>query len=191
MSRAAFDHAISFYLDTVARISSGQWQAPGLGVWNVRELVSHASRAMTTVEQYSAIGAESAGIGSSDDIAERGREAARALGDDTASAVNDIAADIAARVRARVYSLPDDHPMATPFGQMRLGDYLRSRVAELTIHTLDLADAIGASVEAPEDCMRESLYLLADLAVRRGTGKDIAFGLTGRRTLGEGFTLVP
>ena len=167
MSRAAFDQAISFFLDSVARIPSGQWEAPGLGVWSVRDLVGHASRAMTTVEQYAAIGAEATGIGSSDDIAERGREAGRALGDDPLNTLRDIAA----KVRALVDTLPDGHSMAPPLGKVSLMRYLRSRVAEITIHTSGLADAIGISVEPSEECMRESLYWLSDLAVRRGAGK--------------------
>jgi len=81
--------------------------------------------------------------------------------------------------------------MNTPAGTRPLVRYLQSRITELTIHTLDLSDAIGITSEAPDECLRLTLYRLADIAVRTSMAKDVAFGLTGRRALGEGFTLVP
>ena len=187
MSRTAFKQAIEFFLDIVSRIPSDQWTAPALGVWNVRDLVGHTSRAMTTVEQYATVGADSFGVGLSSDIAERGREAARALGDDAVTTVRSIAK----RVVSLVNNLPDNHLLKTPFGEQRLVNYLPSRVSELTVHTLDLADAVSQSVDAPPDCLRESLYFLSDLAVRRGLAKDVIYSLTGRRALADKFSLLP
>lgn len=187
MSREAFNQAATFFGDTVSHITPDQWEAPGLGVWNVRDLVGHTARAMLTVEQYATVGAGKAVIGTSDDVAERGREAGRALGHDPASAVQEIAR----RVVALVASLPDDHPIETPYGKPVLATYLRSRVTELTIHTMDLADAVGLSVEPPGESMRVTLYMLIDLARRGGVVKDVAFALTGRGTLPDGFSLLP
>ena len=187
MSREAFEQAASFFVGTVALVPAGQWETLALRVWNVRDLVGHTSRAMLNVEQYATVGADRTGFGTAEDIAERGREAGRALGDDPAGAVREIAT----RVLDLVEGLPDDHPVKTPAGERPLVRYLRSRVTELTIHTVDLADALGLEVEAPEECWRVALYGLADMAVRGGTAKEVAFVLTGRRALADGFSLVP
>ncbi len=186
MSREAFEQAVPFFVETAAQVQPDQWETLALGVWNVRDLVGHTSRAMLNVEQYATVGADRAGFGTADDIAERGREAGRALGDDPAGAVREIAT----RVLGLVSGLPDDHPMRTPAGERPLARYLRSRVTELTIHTVDLASALGLAVEVPEECWRITLYGLADMAVRGGTAKEVAFALTGRGALADGFSLV-
>ena len=186
MSREAFEQAVPFFVETVALVPANQWETLALGVWNVRDLVGHASRAMLTVEQYATIGADRAGFGTADDIAERGREAGRALGDDPAGAVREIAA----RVLGLVAGLPYDHPVRTPAGERPLVGYLRSRVTELTIHTVDLANALGLEVDVPEECWRVTLHVLADMAVRGGSAKEVAFALTGRAGLADGFSLV-
>ena len=64
-------------------------------------------------------------------------------------------------------------------------------MAELTIHTADLANALGLDVEAPDECWRIALYWLSDMAVRGNNAKEVAFALTGRRALADGFSLVP
>ena len=187
MSRQAFDQAVTFFVDTVSRIPADQWDAPGLGVWDVRSLVGHTTRALLTVEQYAAVGADRVGFGTAGDIAERGRAAGQALGDDPAAAVREIAE----RVVSLVASLPDDHPLKTPAGELPLTSYLPSRVLELTLHAMDLAGAIGATVEPPIECMRAALYALSDSALRGGVGRDVAFALTGRKPLADGFSLLP
>jgi uncharacterized protein (TIGR03083 family) len=187
MSKDVFGQAVAFFVHTTRRIPPEAWDSIALGEWTVRDLVGHTSRAMLTVEQYATAGADREGFGSSDDIADHGRAAGRDWGDAPTQTVDDIAQ----RVTALVASLPDDHPMNTPAGTRPLVRYLQSRITELTIHTLDLADAIGLTSEAPDECLRLTLYGLADIAVRTRMAKDVAFGLTGRRALGEGFTLVP
>ena len=56
MSREAFEQAVPFFVETVAQVRSDQWEELALGVWNVRDLVGHTSRAMLTVEQYATVG---------------------------------------------------------------------------------------------------------------------------------------
>ena len=187
MSREAFEQAVPFFVGTVTRVEPEQWETLALGVWSVRDLVGHTGRAMLTVEQYATVGADRTGFGTAEEIAERGRAAGRALGDDPAGAVREIVA----RVLSLVGGLPDDHPLKTPAGERPLVRYLGSRVAELTIHTVDLAEALGLEVEVPAECWRATLYSLADMAVRGGTASQVAFALTGRRALSDGFSLVP
>ena len=51
MSRETYEEAIEFFVSTVAQVPADSWSEPALGVWNVRDLAGHASRAMLTVEQ--------------------------------------------------------------------------------------------------------------------------------------------
>ena len=139
------------------------------------------------MEEYATERTTRSGFGTPDEIAERGRQAGRALGDDPVSALRTLAD----RVLALVEGLPDDHPMHTPTGVRPLSQYLPTRVAELTIHTVDLARALGTEADPPPECVRVTLYALADYAIRQGAGVDVAFALTGREPLPQGFSVVP
>ena len=187
MSKETFNEAVAFFLDVASRLPDDAWPNEALGVWNVRDLVGHTSRAILLVEEYATEGTTRSGFGTPDEIAERGRQAGRALGDDPVGALHALAD----RVLALVERLPDDHPMHTPGGMRPLSRYLPSRVAELTIHTVDLANALGMDAEPPRECLRSTLYALADYAIREGTGAEVAFALTGRAPLPPGFSVVP
>ena len=187
MSKETFNEAVRFFLDVASRVPDDAWMNEALGVWNVRDLVGHTSRAILLVEEYATEGTTRSGFGTPDEIAERGRQAGQALGDDPVGALRPLAD----RVLALVERLPDDHPMHTPGGVRPLSRYLPTRVAELTIHTIDLANALKMDAEPPQECVRATLYVLADYAVREGTGTDVAFALTGRAPLPPGFSVVP
>ena len=187
MSKETFSEAVGFFLDVASRVPDDAWTKDALGVWNVRDLVGHTSRAILLVEEYATEGTTRTNVGSPNEIAERGRQAGRALGDDPVSAVR-VLAD---RVLELVDSLPDDHPVHTPGGVRPLSRYLPTRVAELTVHTIDLAEALGVEAVPPRECIRATLYVLADYAVRQETGVQAAFALTGRAPLPPGFSVVP
>lgn len=187
MSKETFSEAVAFFLDVASRVPDDDWASEALGVWNVRDLVGHTSRAILLVEEYATEGTTRSGFGTPDEIAERGRQAGHALGDDPVGALHALAD----RVLGLVEGLPDDHPTHTPSGVRPLSRYLPTRVAELTIHTVDLANALGMEVEPPRECVRATLYVLADYAVREGTGTEVAFALTGRAPLPPGFSVVP
>ncbi len=137
--RYAFSEASAGFLDAVLAVPDDAWTAPGLGVWNVRELVGHTSRALVTVEQYldtmpAAVtlrtpldyytaGLQAATPALHDDVAERGRQAGAALGDDPVGAIREIVQ----RVVDRVASEPDDAVCTSRFGGMLLIDYLPTR----------------------------------------------------------------
>ena len=44
--------ASAAFVDAVVGITSDEWSEPGLGVWNVRELVGHTMRAFSTVHRF-------------------------------------------------------------------------------------------------------------------------------------------
>lgn len=200
MTRHAFQQAAGFFLQAVEQIPEDCWDAPGLGVWTVRDLVGHTCRAITTVETYSAQPAGRVELARPVDymmrametwaepgaVAERGRRAGRELGEKPALTVRETAE----RVLARLDQMPDSAILGVPVGGMRLIDYLPTRVFELTIHTLDIAAAIGRDVEPPQSAMKMTLYLLADRALRLGQGPALALATTGRQPLPEGFTLL-
>ncbi len=52
MIRDAYQSATGVFVETVAQIREPQWHHLGLGVWTVRDLVGHTSRALLTVETY-------------------------------------------------------------------------------------------------------------------------------------------
>ncbi len=196
MSKEAYKQAARFFVDTVARVQPTKWDDDGLGEWNVRDLVGHTSRSLTRVEEFCAEPAEKATVLSAaehyrlpadnDEIAERGREAGAELGDDPAAAVR-TAAD---RVLPLLDGFSEDMFISYPNGSIRLGDYLETRVVELTVHTLDLANAIGADAEAPDEALSVTLHLLADLAVASGQGAALALAATGRGLLPDRFSLM-
>jgi Mycothiol maleylpyruvate isomerase N-terminal domain len=151
--RAAFEEAAATFLATVTKVQQHQWDLPGVGVWNVRELTAHTLRALTTIEQYlmaepivdrvlddatdyyrTALG--DANVHAS--VAERGRAAGAQLTDPVGESEA-----TAQRVLALVASTADDEPVNTSVGQMMFSEYLATRTAELALHTIDIQRATG------------------------------------------------
>lgn len=198
--RAAFVEASEYFVATSSAVPDGHWDRPALGVWSMRDLVGHTSRSLLTVEAYLAGSAAHvdlhdpteyflatlAGMADEAAVAERGRQAGAALGGDPVQSVRDIAA----RVVPLVQRAADDALVGTPWGGMKLIDYLPTRVFELSIHTLDLAAALGLQGDLPEPSSRVTWGLIADLARRRGVQNDILRALTGRSGLSPGFTIL-
>ncbi len=197
MIREAYESAAKWFVNTVEQIGATQWEQPGLGVWTVRDLVGHTSRALLTVELYLAQPAAQrevirpvdyllraqAGLADPASVAARGRAAGVALGPDPIAAVRDIAA----RVLAQVKTASDDVLVSTPVGGMRLIDYLPSRIFELAVHTLDIAAALPVMVTLPEPVAAVALHLLADLALQPDKAAALLLAATGRRALPAGF----
>ena len=200
MSRAAYRQAVACFLETAGKVKPEQWDTPALGVWTVRDLVGHASRSITRVEEFGTRRAESVDIASathhyrrslrqpSDDerVAQRGREAGLALGDDPLATMN---ADWA-RSEPILDATGEDTVIAYDNGGIRFGDYLETRVFELTVHTLDLANAIGVAVEPSREAMGITLQLLASLALESGRGAPLALSGTGRGPLPQGYSVL-
>jgi uncharacterized protein (TIGR03083 family) len=199
--RDTFTAAADFFVEVVARVPSDRWDAPGLGVWSVRDLTGHTSRALSTVCEYlhappppaeqlsdavEYFSAFSGGPDLSEAIAERGRHAGAALGGDPAGAV----AEEVRRAMSSLAGHPDDRLVATRGGGMRLGAYLLTRTFELMVHTLDLAAAAGIPAEPPPAALRATLHVAADLAVRRGQGARVCLALTGRGSWPDGLSVL-
>jgi uncharacterized protein (TIGR03083 family) len=190
-------------VDSVSLLSEADWARPGLGVWTVRDLVGHTSRALLTVESYldpaqstdspsvpDAAGyfrAAATALADPSTVAERGRQAGAALGDEPATAV----AGIAERVLALVDDSPDNALVTTPVGRMTLIGYLPARTFELVVHSLDLCAAVGTDIPTQlAGPLRACLQLAGQLAAEQGRAVDLLLALTGRQALPAGFSVV-
>jgi len=197
-----FREASDWFRAIVDSVEPAQWDDAGLGEWNVRELAGHASRAYLTVEQYlqptGSIDVDSAaeyfrrampGPEVNIAIADRGRAEGEQLGADP---VAEIAAR-ADRAFAAIEAAPVGSVCVSRGGTLSLGDYLATRVVELTIHGLDLVVALGLDdelAEPPEPASRVALEVLAALAAHPSSGLLLR-ALTGRVPLPQGYSVFP
>lgn len=198
MSKSAYRQAVAFFMDVAARVRPDQWDAPALGEWSVRDLVGHASRSITRVEEFgsrraSAVDVPSAAAhfrqslgrpNANAQVAERGREAGRTLGGDPLAAMREDWA----RAEQVLDATPEDEVIAYDNGGILFADYIETRVFELSIHALDLANAIGVEAEPPREALAVALRTLADLALESGRGAQLALAATGRGPLPDGFS---
>ena len=168
----------------------------------MRDLAGHASRALITVASYldgartgqepelrDAIAyfrAASAGHADPASVAERGRQAGAALGDDPHARV----AELAGNVLALVEATPDDALVTSPMGTMTLLGYLPTRTFELAVHTADLARALGVPLDVPGTAAAQALQVVADLAVSAGLAGPLLLAATGRPGLPAGFSVL-
>jgi uncharacterized protein (TIGR03083 family) len=199
--RTTFLSAAAAVADLVDTIPSAAWDGPGLGVWDLRALVGHTSRALVTVvtylgrpaaaeeiatpEAYYALVARAGGADPAA-VAERGRAAGAALGADPASAFRALIVD----ATAALDRAGDDDLVTTVAGGMRLLAYLPTRTFELAVHGADIAAATGLPVTIPSAVLAESAALAARTAVEVGQGPVVLAALTGRSALPPGFSVV-
>lgn len=215
-TREAFAAAATWFICSTPS-AHGRWDEPGLpaksegegradvasdhvaGGWTVRDLVGHTSRALLTVESYlrtetgpielksaAAYLRQIAGVADSAAVAQRGRDAGAALGDDPIHEV----VRIAARVVARIYVADPDDYVATPFGGMRLIDYLATRTFELVVHTCDLVAALGIESDLPRGAAGEALRLVGAVAAESGRAGPLLLAATGRGGLPRGYSVL-
>jgi uncharacterized protein (TIGR03083 family) len=195
-----YEEAARWFTGVVAEVGDDDWARPGLGVWDVRELVAHTTRAFTTVEAYLDLASDDpvevpsaaayyrtalAGPGAHEAVAERGRAEAQQLGDDPAAAVRERADSVVALVEAA----PSTARCRTVAGVMELGEYLRTRVVELVLHTIDLCVALGRPVDPPPAAARVALEALVG-AVDDAALASLLAALTGRGALPEGWNIL-
>lgn len=209
---AAVEHAAAPVLaagqalvDLAAQVPADSWDAPGLGSWDVRALVGHAGRGLTTLAEYAAQPtsepaeiadasayyaaarrlADTAGL--NETVRARGVEAGVALGADPPTTLRTWLA----AARAALAEVEGDPVVPTALGRMRLSTYLPTRVVELTVHTLDLAVALGVPPAVPAESLAATAAVAAQVGVALGRGPELLLGLTGRRPLPGGFSVVP
>ena len=178
-----FRAASQFFVDAVAAVPPERYEEWWSKEWRVLDLIGHGNRANVLLVEYYERPVETAGpeYVLPENIAERGRKAVEALGDDPVTAIR-TAAD---RALALVVAAPDDATVGTPFGEQTLDTYLRSRTAELVLHGLDL----GTDIEPPVEALTECAAFLARRAAMSGRGVEMVRALSGRGTLSPGFSV--
>jgi uncharacterized protein (TIGR03083 family) len=196
--RHTFAEAAEAFAQLVRAIPPDAWDGPGLGEWDLRSLVGHTSRSLITVEAYlgqpadredvPSAAAYYAAISTVDPaaVADRGRAAGRALGDDPIATVQSLVPRVLALVQRAENPL-----LTTAAGGMRLRTYLPTRTLELVVHGLDIATAAG--LPAPEyrhAVLSEVAEVAAGAAVLQDHGLELIRALTGRAPLPEGFSVV-
>lgn len=185
----AYREAGHWWRSLVGGIDDHQWGQPALGEWTVRELVAHGCRAFRTVPQYLEMEAvdptwlDTAAHYFRVVLAEETPHvhiAARAHKEaaehaDWVVATDDYwaAADLAVSTRL------GGALVRTFVGEMRLDQYLATRVVELVVHGLDLGEAIGIPSPPPPAAAKVAIAVLMDLSTPDDLG-TIARLLTGR-----------
>lgn len=200
-SYAATARAVS---DVIGQVPDRMWDRPGLGEWNLRDLVGHTSRSLVTVIEYLArpvaeevltsapaylaatAAALSDGTFEASAVTERGRQAGRDLGEDPASRFCELAEEA-----IRVAEGTDPELVVhTIVGGMRVTSYLPTRTFELCVHGLDISDVTGVVVNLPAVAVEDAASLAAVAAAQRGHGPEVLLALTGRRDLPKGISVV-
>ncbi len=173
---------------------------PGLGEWDVRSLLGHTTRSYLTLKSYlgatpvplvldsptAYYRAAATQLADPAQVAQRGRDAGAALGEDPVAAARVLIAE----VLALVAKSPDEASVATPLGGMSLRDYLPTRAFEITVHGMDLARAVGQP--SPEELVAAAgpaLALAASLADANQT-VELLLAATGREPLSAGFSVL-
>ena len=182
-SAKAFRAASQFFADAVAAVPPARYDEPWSDEWRVLDLIGHGNRAYVLPVEYYERPVPVAGPDyvRPENIAARGRDAVRDLGDDPTAAVRAAAE----RAWTVVVAAPETATVGTPFGEQTLDAYLRSRTAELVLHGLDL----GTAAVPPRDALEECGAFLVARAVSGGRGVDVVQALSGRRTLPPDFNV--
>ncbi len=185
-----FDTAEAF-VAVVSEIPHDAWNRPGLGVWDVRSLVGHTTRAITTVTDYlpnrsdelqldSAAAYLAAGFRSDrsghEAVAARGIAAGHELGDEPAEVIETMVE----RVRVALRKVDDDPVIVVRLGTMRLSDYLDTRLVELVVHTSDIATAARLAPHLPTASIERALQVITDAALLNDRGLAAVRQLSGR-----------
>lgn len=207
-ARETYLAAADAFAALVDRLPGEVWDAPGLGVWNVRDLVGHvAAAALTHVCTALDRLAGTEGIGSAegyyalaksvdpaiyqaaaDAATKRARSDGEALGDHPAQAVRALLDQVTTKLAMSGDDvLVEIHELV---GGMRLAAWLPTRTFELAVHSLDIAAATGVSADLPDGVLAETAALAARIAATTGDGPTVIRALTGRGALGDGFSVV-
>ena len=199
--------AVTFYIEAagsfsqlVDRIDASAWDGRGLGVWDLRALVGHTSRALTTVlsyldqpsttehvdspQRYYALAARHST--DSHAVAERGRSAGEQLGALPALAVQNLVK----QVTTQIQQADPDALISSIGGGMRVYTYLPTRTFELVVHGLDIAATTGLDASFSPAVVGHAAELATRVAVELGEGTAVLTALTGRQPLPESFSVI-
>jgi hypothetical protein len=121
-----------------------------------------------------------------DAIAARGVEAGKALNENSGA---EFEATLGRALALIEKSGPDFVVAIGPIG-IPLDEYLRTRVFELVVHSMDIARATNLEHGIPADVVANVADLAARVAVRKGDGEAILFAMTGRKPLRPRYSIL-
>ena len=172
--KEAFSQQAAYIHTALENIQPAQWEAPTrLEGWTVYTLAAHLLRMPKTIADFT-----------DDDFAEdmpnkdavdywdySGPEAAegntkRTLQIADTTSPETIATDFARAVEAAqkiMHLVPANEVLNTNRGFLQFADYVWTRVLELTVHSLDLADALGKPVELDPEAVKLTVFVLERL----------------------------
>lgn len=189
------------FVEVVGGITPAQWSQPALGVWDVRSLVGHTARAIITVIDYldldpaGQVDMPTAGdyygqiylaYTNPEAIAKRGIDAGIALGDDPVAAIEALVE----RAMFLLSEQTEDRLVSLGGMGIPVNEYLKTRVFELVVHTIDIARATGQRADFAPELIEAAASLAAGIAARKGDGELVLMALTGREPLPRGFSVV-
>jgi hypothetical protein len=180
------------FVELVEHLEGADLAGPGLGDWDLRSLVGHASRSVLTVQQYLRQPAPrvevarpadyfirvrelTASLGPAD-VTERGRAAGAALGDDPAAVVRRMVQEVAVDLAA----VEGDPVITTIAGGMHLSAYLPTRTFELVVHGIDIAAAGRMPWQPADDTLAAAIAVATETSIALGGGVALLRALTGR-----------
>jgi len=152
-----------------------------LGAWTVAQLVAHLTLGMSGVASYLTSAAAPAPTMDARVWADRCEGAAASV-DERATAMTDETRPAELRGALRTARLAAEAALAdaTPdfvvdarFGAMRLPDYLATRCVEATVHTLDLAAALGVAPTLDRSAAATAVRLLTGVLADRSPGRSV------------------
>lgn len=183
--------AAEAFVALVSEIPQDAWELPGLGVWDVRSLVGHTARAVSTALDYLGKPAGPVELRSAAEylaagyrvdrsiheaVAERGITAGHDLGDEPAEVVETMIG----RLRAAIATTEGDPVIRTLLGAMQFSDYLETRTVELVVHTSDIAAALGCTPRLPDAAVARTLQIICEAAMLNGRGVAAVRQLSAR-----------
>lgn len=178
--------------ELVSRVPPHRLSQPGLGEWDLRALIGHTSRAMSTVTTYLQMPTTEVACpdavayyvyvadtpGQDEAISARGVEAGGVLGDDVAAGFANLAREVRGVLTRR--AARGDPVVPTLAGGMLLSQYLPTRTFELVVHGYDIARAAHISFAPHPQVLSDTAALAARIGVALGHGPRLVSALTGR-----------
>ncbi len=198
--------AATSFMELAERIPADRWDGPGLGVWNLQELMGHTVSAgfrsvivslehpaqrcdTSSAARYYALARTvdpafyRAAVAASEEDA---RVEARRLGEHSAAVLRPLLSEVVTAVEA----VDEGKLVETPAGGMRVADWLATRSFELAVHGLDVAAAAGVPFSLSDEVLAEAGALAARIGAQVGDGAIVLRALTGRDALPAGYCVL-
>jgi uncharacterized protein (TIGR03083 family) len=169
----AFTQECAAVDDTLGAVQADAWTRPALGSWNLAELTAHLVRGVTRVSAYADKPVDEAQPhkdrvsyyrfdhkAEAPGVARRAVEAAREVDAETLPA---LFAEGWREDAQLAGELPADRLLASPYGPIRLDEYLATRVVEVVIHHMDVRAALDLPAAPTAEAGRLTAELLEGL----------------------------